>query len=198
MEKVHISQFVEHIIRYGMFKMYQENEVIVQEGEQFQYLFVLIEGKAKVVPSSYDGADTLIEYLEASDFIGDIEVASEEQYYHTVKAIEKCEVIAIPKSRYDQLITDPIFSNFYIQNLTRKLHKASIKSKYTITLSAKDRFIQFLRDNQVGNVYTLTTTYADLAKFIGVTSRHLRRIMSELKKDEIIEVVKKDIILKEG
>ena len=118
-------------------------------------------------------------------------------YLHSVQAVEDCEVLMIPIPSFNALLEDNVFCRFYVDALTKKLYIASNKSKYLTTLSAKDRFLQHIRSEAIGNTFIIPFTLAELAKQLGMTDRHLRRVMGELKSKEIIEVVKNKIYLKE-
>ncbi len=197
MAKIHISTVLERIYRFGMIKYFPKGKFIVRHEEAFQYLFLIIDGKAKVIPSSLTGVDSLIDYLEPGDFIGDIEYYGETYYIHSVQAIDDCEVLMIPISRFNLLLDDTTFSKFYIDNLTKKLYVASNKSKYLTTLSAKDRFIQHIENESKNGVFHIDYTLAELAKQLGITSRHLRRVMNDLKENDVITTDKSNIYLKE-
>lgn len=197
MSKVDISSVLERIYRYGMVKYIPKGRFIVRNDQTFQNIFLIIEGKAKIVSSALDGVDPLIDFLEEGDFIGDIEYYGDAYYIHSVRAVEDCEVLMIPLRSFNALLEDNLFCQFYIDSLTKKLYVSTNKSKYLSTLSAKDRFLEHLRNEAIGNTFIIPTTLGELAKQLGMTDRHMRRVMNELKSKEIIEVIKNKIYLKE-
>ena len=72
-------------------------------------------------------------------------------------------------------------------NLSIKLHNSSINKKYTTTLSAKERLIKYFENRSENGVYRLNTTYTEISKYLNISSRHLRRIISDLVNDNEIE-----------
>ncbi len=191
------SELQQKLHKLSELKVYTKNQVMVQEGDYPNYIHVILKGSAKVIPSSINGVEALIDYLEVDDFIGDIEYTKKTPYVHTVIAKEKVQALLIPIEKMIGLLNDVTFCRFYILNLSKKLNISSKKSKDLTTLTAKERFMNHISSEAVDREYTVLHTYEELAKRVGTSSRHLRRIISELKEESIIDVSSKSIIIKE-
>ncbi len=191
------SELQQKLHKLSELKIYTKDQVMVQEGDYPSYIHVILKGTAKVIPSSINGMESLIDYLEVDDFIGDIEFSKKVPYIHTVIAQEKVQALLIPADKMIGLLNDVSFCRFYISNLSKKLNISSKKSKDLTTLTAKERFMNHISSEAVNREYIVLHTYEDLSKQLGTSSRHLRRIITELKEENIIDVSLKSIIIKE-
>jgi CRP-like cAMP-binding protein len=187
----------QQLYKLSEIKTYIKDQVIVREGDFPKFIHILLKGSAKVIPSSIHGIEALIDYLEVDDFIGDIEYSKKTPYVHTVIAKEKVQALLIPIEKMASLLNDIMFCRFYISNLSKKLNISSKKSKDLTTLTARERFLNHVYSKAVDKEYIVHQTYEELAKQIGTSSRHLRRIITELKEENIIDVSSKSIKIKE-
>jgi CRP-like cAMP-binding protein len=77
---------------------YEKNELITREGDLFEALGLLLEGKANVYKRKSLGARVVMTMLHEGDVFGEMAAFSEiNKWPATVQCIEKCTVMFIPK-----------------------------------------------------------------------------------------------------
>lgn len=192
------NELLKKLYTYGVIVHFKKDEIIVHEGDALDSIYVIVKGKAKVLPSSINGVESLIDYLEKDDFIGDLEYSKKSPHLHSVVACEDIDALLLPIENMNILLNDIIFCRYYILNLTKKLNLTSKKSTELNTLSAKERFLHYLEVETENNIYKIKNTFEELASKLGMSSRHLRRVINELKEENIIEVNQKTITIKRG
>lgn len=173
------SLFDEKSINAMRLLQFEPNDYIFHEGNNVDYLYLLLEGKAKVSPSSSDGRLALIDFIIPMDFIGDMEYFSNDHYHHSVVAITRCIFIAIPTRNLDKLFqTNVQFYRLLCSSLASKMKRTSIQYSNALLYPLKNRIAKYLLDlsiHQSSN--TVSLSYKETAEYFGISPRHFRRIL---------------------
>ena len=89
---------------------FRERENICNEGVDVPYLYYLISGKAKIYMSHKNGKVSLINFIQAPSFIGELGLIGVESVTKTVEVMEDCICLALPlKDCQHILLQDAIF-----------------------------------------------------------------------------------------
>ena len=75
---------------------YQRDEWIIREGMRPDYLFYVIEGKAKIYITYQNGKVSLINFINTHDYIGEMELLHEVYYTKGIQASTRTICFAIP------------------------------------------------------------------------------------------------------
>lgn len=107
-----------------MKKQYDKKEVIVSSYKESSFLYYIISGKAKIYTSNSDGSQSIIQFLNPGDLIGDFEMLDINQVPREVVACSSVECAAIPFSVCkEQLLDNPDFTRKLSEYLALKLYK---------------------------------------------------------------------------
>ncbi len=180
--------FDDHLCSLLQMHQYAKGEQIIQEATDVTCLYLVLEGEAKVSPSSIDGKLGLLEFVMVKDVIGALEHFSGDQFYHSVFAVSPCTVLAIPISMIDQQLGNSIhFYKFICENLAHIMKRTSVRYSSALLYPLKNRLAKYLYEKYVledtDEIVLLTT---QTAEYFGVTSRHLRRIVAGLENERIV------------
>lgn len=86
------------------------DDEITMEGEVPEHLFYLVSGQAKLFITLPNGKRTLIDFFNASCFIGEMELLGVHTQSRSVQALVPCVCLALPlKSCRSQLLNDARF-----------------------------------------------------------------------------------------
>lgn len=178
--------------------IFSAKELLVIQDDAPKYLYILLEGRAKVEPSNENGRLAIIDYIESYDMLGDIEYFNKDNNYHTVKAITDCTLLAIPFSQLDYFLSSSNeFYQILCKNFASKLKTSSIKQSRVLLYPVKNRIAKILLDHAIyEDSNTIVIKYAQTAEFVGVTPRHFRRILSSMEDDGILVRQNSKIIIK--
>ncbi|MCD7891984.1 MAG: transcriptional regulator YeiL [Ruminococcus sp.] len=113
--------FVFDIRPYTTMVQFDSEEAILHEGDTPAYLYYLIEGRAKLFLSHENGRISLINFLNAPCFIGEMELLGAQSAANGVTAITPCTCFAICMNECkDQILNDGKFLRHLCLFLSQK------------------------------------------------------------------------------
>ncbi len=127
---------LDKIAALGVRKKYKKGSIILLEEETGAALFVIIEGKVKIVRMDDDGREVILSILGVSDFFGEMAILDGLTRSASVVATAKSELFMIHRGDFLRLLADyPKVSIALMKELTGRLRKADSQIK---SLSLKD------------------------------------------------------------
>lgn len=178
--------FSDDILFFMELHRFEAGEFILCEGQTPQYLYFITEGQAKVYLTHSNGKVSLVNFLHASCFIGEMELLNVQRDAIGVQAMITVSCIALPMQQCRKtLLKDPVFLRelcIYLSN------KASVNSRtYTHNMSypLENRLARFIQLTTHGNTYSEKHTEA--AEYLAVTYRHLLYVIASFVNKGILE-----------
>jgi CRP-like cAMP-binding protein len=80
----------------AILKTHEEGDLVIEEGQHAQFLFIVFDGTLSVYVEDFDGSKELA-VLNKGDFMGEISVISNQPTSASVKCLSKVVLIGIPK-----------------------------------------------------------------------------------------------------
>lgn len=148
---------------------------------------MIIEGRAKVGVAAPNGKNLIICFYISDGLIGEVEYYSNTNIgCTTVTALGKLACVAIPVSENRSYLDNNLdFSRIAAIALADKLAKQTINAVENTLYSAKTRLCRYILEVSVNNYFRDIMT--DVAYSVGVSYRHLYRMMSQLCDEGIME-----------
>lgn len=170
---------------------YDFGDLVVKEDREIDYLFLIIEGRAKVGVAAPNGKNLIICFYISDGLIGEVEYYSNTNIgCTTVTALGKLDCVAIPAAENRSYLNNNLeFSRIAATALADKLARQTINVVENTLYSAKTRLCRYILDVSVNNYFR--DIMMDVAYSVGVSYRHLYRMMSQLCDEGIIE---KDVV----
>lgn len=167
---------------------YQKGEFLCRQGEPMSHFHLLVSGKAQVIPSSEDGRIVLLTNLVPIDMLGDIELLSHCDALHDVCAASDLVTLAIPKKVFSELMRSNLpFVQLVCQLLADKIYKGSMQQSSSLLYPLPCRLSRYLlNEAQTANSLTIEIHMYTLAQELGISDRHLRRILNDFKQEGIL------------
>lgn len=164
---------------------FEPNEVILQEGSKPTYLYYMLSGRAKLFLSHKKGSISLINFLNAPCFVGEMELLDKEKSSDGVTAVSACICYAVQISDCgEKMLNDTIF----LQYLCRFLNHKAIGNTYNYSKNQsyplKVRLASFILMTSIDGVYR--EQHTEVAEFLGVTYRHLLFVLAEFVKEGLL------------
>ena len=165
---------------------FEPDEVILQEGASPSHLYFLFDGRAKLFLTHKNGTVSLINFLEAPCFIGEMELLDSTKSYHGVVAIHACSCFSINLAACkNQLLNDAKFLRHLCHFISKKtlgdIRNYSRNQSYPL----KNRLASFILMTAHNGIYC--ERHTETAGFLGVTYRHLLYVLAEFVKDGVLE-----------
>ena len=165
---------------------FENDELILQEGEEPNYLFYLIDGHAKLFLTHDNGRISLVNFLSAPCFIGEMELLDAQRFANGVKAITKCTCFAIQiKLCKEQILQDTKF----LRHICVFLGKKAVMNTYNYSRNQSYpldvRLAAFILT--VSNNGYYREKHTEVAEYLGVTYRHLLYVLADFVKRGIVK-----------
>lgn len=192
--------FKENMYDYCRIFEYAKGEMICENGDTISYLFLLVEGEAKVFTTLGNGKIYLLRIENPLSVYGDLETLMQNEYTANVEALNKCICIGIPMTHIRSTYLDYApFLKFLCMSLANRLDKISQMSTSNVLLPLKNKLASYLlahKELDTNNI-NVKSSFVDIAEQLGTTYRHLNRIINEMclegvidKRGKIMEITK--------
>ncbi|MCX6296010.1 MAG: Crp/Fnr family transcriptional regulator [Bacteroidetes bacterium] len=180
---------------------YKKGQMIFSQGTVPHGLYVVYSGKVKLHQLAENGREQIVRLAKPGDIIGYRSLLSADRYTSTAEAIEESTICFIPKKVFWHFMN----SNQTIPVQLMKLLSNDLKkAEHTITNIAqkpvKERLaeaILFVKETYgyepESTTISVTLTREEIANIIGTATETTIRLLSDLKKEKIIDFVGKRI-----
>jgi CRP-like cAMP-binding protein len=157
---------------------YKRDEWIIQEGMRPDFLFYVIEGKAKIYVTHQNGKVSLINFINANDYIGEMELLNEVYYTKGIQTSTKTICFAFPFHRCRaQMLEDPTFLRELTKFLSEKATQMAAKYSQSLAFPLENRLADFILQTADDEVYK--EKHVTVCDFLGVSYRHLLHVLAQ-------------------
>lgn len=180
------SLFSFPITPYIQVCQFEQGEFIFKEGSYPEYMYYLVEGKAKLYATQKNGKVSLINFLHAPTFMGEIELLNAERYSKGIQTATKaiCFAISIHACK-DKLLTDATFLKYLCIFLSKKTTMFSAMYAQNQAYPLVNRLAAFILLSADHDFYK--EKHTEVCEYLGVSYRHLLHVLAQLCDANIIE-----------
>ncbi|MDN3621103.1 MULTISPECIES: Crp/Fnr family transcriptional regulator [Polaribacter] len=181
-------------------KVIKKGEAIFEEGERLKGVFCIKDGVCKVSKMSENGRNQIISLVTKGDLLGERSLISDEASNLKAVALNDMQVCFIPKEEIlKDLSKNPNFTMNVLKDMAQTLKQADNVIVDMAQKTVKQRLAETLLNlhkkfgtNREGTI-DIHLSREDIANIIGTATESAIRLLSELKKKNIIEFKGKDI-----
>ena len=176
-----------------------KSKQFIMEGTSVNGLYFIHHGKIKVIKTGYNGKEQILRLSKDGEVIGHRGFGMGETYKIGATALEdtvlchfstellKNILLSEPKVTFD-------FMHFYAEELNRSETKVKTMSQMTVREKVIDMLLYMFRKfGKKDGVIALEMSRRELADYAGTTDEQVIRILSSLKKEELIHTKSKQI-----
>ena len=172
------SLFSFPIIELLQVQEFERGEFIIKEGSFPEYLYYVVEGKAKIYLTHSNGKVSLINFIQPGTFIGEMELLNEAYYSKGVQTATKTICFALPfYACRDQLLNDLTFLRFLCLSLSDKETVMAAKYSQSLAYPLENRLAEFLLLSADGDFYK--EKHTEVCEYLGVSYRHLLHVFAQ-------------------
>jgi CRP-like cAMP-binding protein len=183
---------------------YRKSEVIFRENEDILRFCFLKTGLLKLSKQDEEGKCHIINVAKPNDCIGLLSVFSNSRYNYTLTALEDSVIYYVDLAALKDIISDN--GKFGVKMLARISQAADKVINTTFEINNKNLrgriayiLLDFAENIYKNNVFEIPVSRKEIGQLIGMTTENVIRILSEFRKDGIIEITGKTIkVLKPG
>ncbi len=182
---------------------YKRGQIIFYEGNRPSGIYCVNEGKVKVYKTSESGREHIVRLAKKGDILGYRALMGGELYSATAEALEETVVCQIPQSVFFSVIqTDRNLMARIMHLLTHDLKVAEERMVELSQMPVRERLAQTLLmlHSTFGSetdeaTIDIQLTREDLANIVGTATESCIRLLSEFKKDGIVNLNGKKITI---
>ena len=166
---------------------YERGEWFLLEGQEIEYLYILLSGKAKVCMSEESGRNLLLCYYVSEGIMGDVELMlGRREAISSVQALTTLTCIGLPLHVYAQALLSHLpFVLRLGTGLAGKLHTSVASTTEIILRPFSARLCAYLLAGAQNALFSERLT--NVSEQLGVSYRHLLRSLKSLSEDGLLE-----------
>jgi len=166
-------------------KKFTKNSIVFYEGDESNYLYILLEGAIRLYKTSPKGSEVQIKRMKAPNTIGEYACFEKEPFPVTCEFISNGTMGLLHFDKVYQYLDNKEFSLGLIKSLTSKVMiLSSLVHKETI-LSSEAKVSDLILENST--IFNRLKNN-EIAAILNLTPETFSRIMSKLKRESIISV----------
>ncbi len=179
---------------------YAPNETICFAGDPAERLFVVADGRVKLMRHSLSGKNVLLDMLTPGEFFGSLSALGEDVYPDTAEAQTQSCVLSISAADFRHVLEKhPKVALKVLETTALRLRDAQERVRQLSALTVEGRVANVLlvlgkkfgRRSDVGLLIEAPLTRDDLAAMTGTTTESASRVMSQFQKDGLIQTGRK-------
>lgn len=183
----------------------KKGEMIFEEGVAVNGIYCIKDGICKLSKLSANGKDQIVKLVKPGELLGQRSMISDEPANLSAVALEDMEVCFIPKAEVLGFFdNNNQFSMSVMRNICGDLKESDDHVVNMAQKSVKERLAHTLiylsetfGKNDDGSLH-VQLSREELAGMIGTATESCIRILSEFKKDNMIDLLGKKIVIKDS
>ena len=178
-------------------KQYPKGSVIVFEDDPGDALFVVREGRVKVVLVSEDGREVILGVLGVGEHFGELSLIDEQPRSAHVIAMEDSTLFVLRREDFKRRVeVTPQLAWSLLVELSRRLRRADGKIGGLVLLDVPGRIARLLLDASADagtDTIEKPLTHQTIAQMIGASRETVSRAMKEFQEEGLIRVERRRI-----
>jgi len=177
-------------------KNFHKGDVLYRQGDYANFAFKILSGKIKAYQLNADGKELLHHIYSTGEYLGEKELITGEDHYQFAQALEDAKVQVIPRELFQDLLhknheVAGQFIKMLAQNLVEQEQKLVEMAYDTVRKRTADALVELHQTYQKEEGFHISR--ADLASMVGTATESVIRILSEFKREGIIEIKSSNI-----
>ncbi|MBN7815625.1 Crp/Fnr family transcriptional regulator [Algoriphagus pacificus] len=185
---------------------HRKGQILYYEGTNPLGIFCINSGVVKVYKTASNGKEQILHLAQKGDFLGYSALLGEENYSNSAMIVEDAKICFIPKEAF----LNTLFNNTpFFKRITKALsHELGVMEEKLTDATQKS-----IRERLAFTILQLANSYGvdggenqkidlilsreEIAGIVGTATESVIRLLSEFKKDNLIELDGKKIIVKD-
>ncbi len=178
-----------HEVDYGV------DQVICLSGDPAEQLFVVADGRVRLLRHSLTGREILLNLLTPGEFFGVVSGLGEEVYPDTAQAHSPCCILVIGRQSFHHVLERiPSIAIKLIDIMATRLREANARLHQISSLPVEGRIASLLlmlagkfgEKRNVGILLQVPLSREDVAGMTGTTTESASRVMSQFQKAGLV------------
>lgn len=182
-------------------RRFKRGETIVEQGKKTNALFILLNGRARVVATDKRGREVILAILRPGDHIGEMSLIDNEAHSATVRAEVQTDVLMLGRQEFARCLPENTSMSFAVmRGLTQRLRHANRMIESLALIDVYGRvaraLLEFAEKDEDGKlVVREKLSRQDIAKMVGASREMVSRVMKDLEERGLVETQKDGTIV---
>ena len=172
-------------------RRYAKQDIIFRDGDFPHYLFYIVSGKVKTYKISEEGKEFILSVLGPGEYFGYRALLLDSNHTEFTACLEDVELKLITRDSFHQLVfADKHLSASFVKQLANEVSEKESELLHLAYDTVRKRVVDkllMLADSYEGEEY-FRVVRNDLAGLVGTASESVIRILSEFKKEGVIDI----------
>lgn len=184
-------------------RRFRRGEIIVEHGRKSNALFILLNGRARVLTSDARGREVILAVLQPGDYVGEMSLIDNEPHSATVRAEIQTDMLILGRAEFARCLPENSSLSYAImRGLVHRLRQADRQIESLALLDVYGRVARTLLDmaEEHDGVQLIRNKVSrqDMAKIVGASREMVSRVMKDLEERGVIETQENgSVIIKE-
>ncbi|MDH5445637.1 MAG: Crp/Fnr family transcriptional regulator [Gammaproteobacteria bacterium] len=191
------------LTQHSTTRTYPANSILINEGDDTDSLYVVLQGEVKVYASDENGKEVILNILGPGEYFGELALVDNEPRSASVKTIQPTKVMIIAKAEFKKVLADnPDMAFNMIQSLAKQVRDLTNNVKSLALMDVYGRVAHTLLDlasemEDGKMVVNQKLTHQDIADMVGASREMVSRILKDLVNGGYISIKSKIVTINE-
>jgi CRP-like cAMP-binding protein len=174
-------------------RRFRRGELVVEQGRKSNALFILLNGRARVLTADARGREVILAVLESGDYVGEMSLIDNESHSATVRAEVQTDMLVLQRTDFARCLPEnSTLSYAILRGLVRRLRNADRQIESLALLDVYGRVARTLldmaeTDAEGVQIIRHKVSRQDMAKVVGASREMVSRVMKDLEEKGVIE-----------
>ena len=185
-------------------RRFKRGEVIVEQGKKSNALFILLNGRARVVTADSRGREVILATLQPGDHIGEMSLIDNEPHSANVRAEVQTDLLMLGRIEFARCLPENSSMAYAVmRGLVQRLRHADRKIESLALMDVYGRvaraLLEFATETGDGEMLIREKiSRQDIAKMVGASREMVSRVMKDLEERGFIQTQEnRSIVVKE-
>src|SRR3954468_19351072 len=128
-------------------RRFRRGELVVEQGRKSNALFILLNGRARVLTSDTRGREVILAVLESGDYVGEMSLIDNEPHSATVRAEVQTDMLVLARADFARVLPEgSTLAYGILRGLVRRLRNADRQIESLALLDVYGRVARTLLD----------------------------------------------------
>ena len=188
------AEWCEYVRFHSKKQVFNAGEYIFKAGEDALGLYIIEEGKVKVIINNNDGSERIIRLISNADILGHRGFGGDWKYSVSAIALEKSDLTFIPLSIFNHVMkANPDFAYYMMMFFAEELRESerlatNLPIRNVIASVLFNIYKVFGLEKESDTKLSFTLSRKDIANQAGTRYETVVRVLADLNKEEIIRI----------
>ena len=190
---------LEAISKHATTREYRARTVLMNEGDETDNLYIILEGRVRAYVSDADGREAVLSVMGPGEYFGEI-AFDEGPRSASVITLEPCRMLVVPGEDFADFVkSSPDFAVHFIHRLIGRIRTLTDNVRSLALMDAYGRVARLLIENAVteGGVQFVPEklTQTEIASRVGCSREMVSRIFKDLVQGQYITIEADRIVI---